>query len=88
MCLLLRARCVAVRACLLWRGLSAHVNQRSYAFTAEPAVPFHAPQKFILTALLLAPACGVSGAAAARTPSHTYMQVLCLLRLLYTLSLP
>lgn len=51
-------------------------------------MPFHAPQKFILTALLLAPACGVSGAAAARTPSHTYMQVLCLLRLLYTLSLP
>lgn len=33
------------------------------------------PQKFILTALLLAPACGVSGAAAARTPSHTYMQI-------------
>ncbi|KAL4432408.1 hypothetical protein ABPG77_001707 [Micractinium sp. CCAP 211/92] len=33
------------------------------------------PQKFILTALLLALACGVSGAAAARTPRHTYMQI-------------
>lgn len=33
------------------------------------------PQKFILTPLLLALACGVSGAAAARTPAHTYMQV-------------
>ena len=30
---------------------------------------------FILTALLLAIACGISGAAAARTPGHTYMQV-------------
>jgi hypothetical protein len=32
-------------------------------------------QKFILTALLLGVACGISGAAAARTPGHTYMQV-------------
>lgn len=36
---------------------------------------FPAVQKFILTALLLALACGFSGAAAARTPRHTYMQV-------------
>ncbi|KAL4430699.1 hypothetical protein ABPG75_005955 [Micractinium tetrahymenae] len=33
------------------------------------------PQKFILTAILLAAACGISGAAAARTPRHTYMQI-------------
>ena len=40
-----------------------------------PANAFDPPQKFILTALLLAVACGISGAAAARTPGHTYMQV-------------
>lgn len=32
-------------------------------------------QKFILTSLLLALACGTSAAFAARTPPHTYMQI-------------
>lgn len=46
-------------------------------------------QKFILTSILLSVACGISGALAARTPRHTYMQVQpCCWRLLLLLLPP